>query len=35
MGNATRIDEIHLLTVEEFLATPQWHFGDAWRYEIL
>ena len=35
MGKAARIEEIHLLTVEEFLATPQSEFGPAWRYELV
>jgi Uma2 family endonuclease len=34
MGSAARIDEIHLLTIEEFLATPRILFGPAWRYEL-
>jgi Uma2 family endonuclease len=35
MGNTVRLDEIHLMTVDEFLATPQNAFGSAWRYELV
>jgi Uma2 family endonuclease len=34
MGSTARIGEDHLMTVEEFLATPRRAFGDAWRYEL-
>ena len=35
MGNTVRLDEIHPMTVDEFLATPQSAFGSAWRYELV
>ena len=35
MGKTARLDEIHLMTVDEFLATPQSAFGSAWRYELV
>jgi Uma2 family endonuclease len=35
MGSTARLGEIHLLTVDEFLATPQSAFGPAWRYELV
>ena len=35
MGNTVRLDEIHLRTVDEFLAMPQSAFGSAWRYELV
>jgi Uma2 family endonuclease len=35
MGKTVRLDEIHLMTVDEFLAMPQSAFGSAWRYELV
>ena len=30
MGNTVRLEEIHSMTVDEFLATGQIAFGSAW-----
>jgi Uma2 family endonuclease len=35
MGNTVRLEEIHSMTVDEFLATGQIAFGSAWRYELV
>ena len=35
MGNTVRLDEIHPMTVDEFLVTAQSAFGSAWRYELV